>query len=224
MHAGAGRRGRACRPVQSSAPLAHLVPGQETLARPPVPAGCGRRQENPGETRAVPGTAARRLLSRRDIPLREKTLWRMLYQTAARAAEILEIDVQDLDPDNRQAPIRSKGGAIQWVYWDTGTARLLPRLLRLPGGTSRTSGPLFLSGRKPVPARRPAPRDICPHTGRARPGYDRCRVLPDHYAGLELHQLRRSAATHLETGRVASSASFGKNGECSPPALQRAAA
>ena len=45
----------------------------------------------------------------------------------ARAAEILEIDVQDLDPDNRQAPNRSKGGAIQWVYWDTGTAHLLPR-------------------------------------------------------------------------------------------------
>ena len=82
MHAGAERRGRACRPVQSSAPLAHLVPGQETLAR---------------------------------RGLREKTLWRMLYETAARAAEILKIDVQDLDLDNRQAPIRSKGGAIQWV-------------------------------------------------------------------------------------------------------------
>ena len=53
--------------------------------------------------------------------------WKTLYETVARAAEILEIDVQDLDPDNRQAPIRSKGGAIQWVYWDTGTAHLLPR-------------------------------------------------------------------------------------------------
>jgi integrase len=195
MHAGVERRGRACRPVQSSAPLAHLVPGQETLARPSVPADCERRQENPGETKAVPGTAVQRLLSRRDIPLREETLWRMLYETAARAAEILEIDVQDLDLDNRQAPVRSKGGAIQWVYWDTGTAHLLPRLLRLPGGTSRTSGPLFLSERKPVPARRPAPRDICPHTGRAGLGYDRCRVLLDHYAGLELHQLRHSNAT-----------------------------
>lgn len=224
MRAGAGRRGRACRPVRSSAPLAHLVPGQETLARPPVPAGCEPRKENPGETKAVPGTAVQRLLSRRDIPLREKPLWRVLYETAARAAEILEIDVQDLDLDNRQAPIRSKGGAIQWVYRDTGTAHLLPRLLRLPGGASRTSGPLFLSERKPVPARRPAPGDICPHTGRARLGYDRCRVLLDHDAGLELHQLRHSAATHLETGRVASSASFGRNGECLPPALQRAAA
>ncbi len=93
----------------------------------PRPPDCERRQENPDETKAVPRTAVQRLLSRRDIPLREKTLRRMLYETAARAAEILEIDVQDLDLDNRQAPIRSKGGAIQWVYWDTGTAHLLPR-------------------------------------------------------------------------------------------------
>jgi integrase len=158
MRAGAGRRGRACRPVRSSAPLAHLVPGQETLARPSVPVGCEPRKENLGETKAVPGTAVQRLLSRRDIPLREKALWRVRYETAARAAEILEIDVQDLDLDNRQAPIRSKGGAIQWVYRDTGTAHLLPRLLRLPGGASRTSGPLFLSERKPVPSRPAGPR------------------------------------------------------------------
>ena len=89
-------------------PLAHLVPGQGTPARPSVPADCERRQENSGETKAVPRTAVQRLLSRRDIPLREKTLRRMLYETAARAAEILEIDVQDLDLDNRQAPIRSQ--------------------------------------------------------------------------------------------------------------------
>ena len=55
---------------------------------------------------------------------------------------------------------------------------------------------------QPVPARQPAPRDICPHTGRARLGYDRCRVLLDHYAGLELHQLRHSAATHLGDAKV----------------------
>jgi integrase len=68
--------------------------------------------------------------------------------------------------------VKSKGGATQWVYWDAGTARLLPRLLKLPDGTSRTHGPLFLSHRRPVPARRPAAEDICP-------------------------QLRHSAATHL---------------------------
>ena len=53
-----------------------------------------------------------------------------------------------------------------------------------------------------------APRHLPAHTGRARLGYDRCRVLLDHYAGLELHQLRHSAATTSETGRVASDASW----------------
>ena len=58
---------------------------------------------------------------------------------AGSCCKMLEIEVQDLG--NRQAPIRSKGGAIHWVCWDTGTGRLLPRLLRLPGRTFRMSGP-----------------------------------------------------------------------------------
>ncbi|WP_433257532.1 tyrosine-type recombinase/integrase [Streptosporangium sp. CA-135522] len=45
-------------------------------------------------------------------------------------------------------------------------------------------------------------QDICPHTGRARLGYDRARVLLDQYAGLDLHQLRHSAATHLGDAKV----------------------
>ncbi|MGW0590988.1 tyrosine-type recombinase/integrase [Streptosporangium sp. NPDC002607] len=142
-------------------------------------------------------TTIHRLLSRRDLPLRERALWRMLYETAARAAEILALNVEDLDLEHRRAPVRSKGGAAEWVYWDSGTAHLLPRLLRLPDGSVRSRGPLFLSERRPVPARRPAAADICPHTGRARLGYDRARVLLDKHAGLDLHQLRHSAATHL---------------------------
>ena len=119
-------------------------------------------------------------------------------------------NVEDLDLAARRAAIRSKGGATQWVYWGSGTAHLLPRLLRLPDGTSRTSGPVFLSHRRPGPARRPAAKDICPHTGRARLGYDRARILLDHYTspgdgrpGWDLHQLRHSAATHLGEGNVA---------------------
>jgi hypothetical protein len=40
-------------------------------------------------------------------------------------------------------------------------------------------------------------RDLCPATGRARPGYDRARILFTRYTGWQLHQLRHSAATHL---------------------------
>ena len=105
---------------------------------------------------------------------------------------------------HRSAP---KGGDTEFVYPDTGTAHLLPRLLRLPDGTSRTSGPPFLASRRPVPACCPAARDICPHTGRARLGYDRARVpLKKHTAtatgdGLELHQLRHSRRPTSATRR-----------------------
>jgi hypothetical protein len=92
------------------------------------------------------------------------------------------------------------------VYWGRGTAHLLPRLLRLPDGTSRTSGPLFLSHGRPGPARRPAVKDLCPHTGRARLGDDRARILLDRHTspgtgqpGWDLHQL---VAGERPRGRV----------------------
>jgi integrase len=176
-------------------------------AAPQLPPDTERRKENNDVTRALPRARVEPLLSRRDVPLREKTLWRMLYETAARASEILALDVEGLDLEQRRAAVRSKGGDSEFVYWDTGTAHLLPRLLRLPDGTSRTSGPLFLASRRPVPARRPAPRDICPHTGRGRLGYDRARILFKKYTataasgGLELHQLRHSARPTSVTGR-----------------------
>jgi integrase len=188
--------------------LAELVRHPKALAGPATARRCraphGAQRYHQGAARA----RIERLLSRRDIPLREKTLWRMLYETAARASEILALNVEDLDLEQRRAPVRSEGGDTEFVYWDTGTAHLLPRLLRLPDGTTRTSGPLFLASRRPVPARRPAPRDICPHNGRALLGYDRARVLFKKYTatatsnGLELHQLRHSAATHLGDQKV----------------------
>ena len=45
--------------------------------------------------------------------------------------------------------------------------------------------------------RRPAAKDLCPATGRARLGYDRARILFTRHTGWDLHQLRHSAATHL---------------------------
>ncbi|WP_431904497.1 tyrosine-type recombinase/integrase [Nonomuraea sp. bgisy101] len=85
----------------------------------------------------------------------------------------------------------------------------------------RTHGPLFLSERRPVPARRPAASDICPHTGRARLGYDRARVLLDKYAGLDLHQLRHSAATHLGEAEVPLQLIMGKTRHKNPRTAMR---
>ncbi|MEK8108198.1 hypothetical protein NKG94_30965 [Micromonospora sp. M12] len=65
-------------------------------------------------------------------------LWRMHYETCARAEEILGLDVPDLDMEFRRALITEKGGDRAYVHWETQTARLLPRLL-----AGRTAGPVF---------------------------------------------------------------------------------
>jgi integrase len=68
----------------------------------------------------------------------------MLYETAARAEEILTLNVEDLDPEFRRARVTSKGCAVEYVHWATGIARLLPRLLR-----GRSYGPTRLRGNRP---------------------------------------------------------------------------
>src|ERR1044072_410970 len=61
--------------------------------------------------------------------MRETALWRLLYETAARASEVLSLDVGDVDLDNRRAVVRSKGGDVEVLHFQTGAARLLPRLI-----------------------------------------------------------------------------------------------
>ena len=165
---------------------------REGYPMPALPASNRRRKEVVDTTRAVDRIALERIFQRRDLPLRERLLWVMLYETAARAMEVLGANVEDLDRPNRRVQVVGKGGDVRWIQWGTLTARLLPRML-----AGRTRGPLFLADRAPVPARPARPEDIDPDTGRRRLGYDRARVLLRNYTGLELHQLRHSAATHL---------------------------
>jgi integrase/recombinase XerD len=139
-------------------------------------------------------------LWRLDVGLREKTLWRLLYETAARTEEILTLDVHDLDQPNKRARVVSKGGKTEWVFWQTGAAMLLPRLL-----AGRDRGPVFLADRKPT--RAVASIDLCPITGRARLSYRRAAEIfeevtrpladpVDQAQGWTLHQLRHSMLTH----------------------------
>jgi len=159
--------------------------------------------------RSIPRARLEKLLADGRHGLRERVLWRMLYETAARAEEILTLNVEDLDPEFRRARVTSKGGAIEYVHWATGTARLLPRLLR-----GRTTGPVFLASRRaPADGRRaPAAGDTCPATGRGRLSYPRAEylfkqasaALDPHKKGWTLHQLRHSALQHLAAdGRTA---------------------
>ena len=95
------------------------------------------------------------------------------------SCEILALDIDDLDLPGRRAKVTSKGGDTEWVHWASGTAHLLPRLLR-----GRAAGPVFISHRRPAPSRRPPARDLCPDTGKARLGYGVQRVLERNLARL----------------------------------------
>ncbi|WUV70992.1 site-specific integrase [Streptomyces sp. NBC_01478] len=145
-------------------------------------------------------------LWRLDVALREKTQWKMLYESEARADEVLCLNVEDLYPQDKRGKITAKGGATEWIHWQSGTAQLLPRLIG-----RRTRGPLFLTDRK-APAGTPT-LDVCPETGRARLSYRRAeeifeektRLLANPLAspediedldGWTLHRLRHSALTH----------------------------
>ncbi|MFC5034631.1 hypothetical protein C8250_034630 [Streptomyces sp. So13.3] len=97
----------------------------------------------------------------------------MLYETCARAEETLPLDIEDLtlpfvvarSRPKGAIPITRRGGAardqyvLQTVYWDAGTARLLPRLL-----TGRTHGPVFTTRGEPAPGK-PGPGKVCDARG-----------------------------------------------------------
>jgi integrase/recombinase XerD len=167
--------------------------------------GLHRRPAPPDRTRALTEDQVEALW-RLDARLRDKTYWKMLYESAGRENELLCLNVEDLDLSNKRGVVLAKGGAVEWIHWMSGTARLLPRLLG-----QRHHGPLFLTDRR-APARTPT-LDICPQTGRARLSYRRAEELferatrrlahpdlpgpeADTLPGWTLHQLRHSALTH----------------------------
>lgn len=186
---------------------------------PALPGSAERQREHNDDTKAVSRSRIDRLCRRRDVPLREKTLWRMLYESASRASAVLALNIEDLDLSNKQAKITAKGGDIMWITWGTDTAHLLPRLI-----AGRERSPLFLSEYRPGPHRRATtdPDDICPETGRVRLGYDRARILLAYYGdGLRLHQLRHSSATHLGEANVSANVIMTKTGHKSLRSVQR---
>jgi integrase len=109
--------------------------------------GLERRREPADRTKAIPYARLERLWRRDDVAVREKALWRLLYETAARAGEVLALNVEDLDLENKRARVRAKGGDVEWLHLQAGSTRLLPRLI-----AGRSRGPLFLADRRPAPA------------------------------------------------------------------------
>lgn len=123
------------------------------------------------------------------------------------------MNIEDLDLASRRCRGKARGAksksrrrgqvredfVLETVYWDAGTARLLPRLLK-----GRARGPVFVTHRRPGPGKVVSSRDVCPDTGLARLSYGQARALLDAHTavrgpgtGWDLHEYRHSALTHL---------------------------
>jgi integrase/recombinase XerC/integrase/recombinase XerD len=156
----------------------------------------GRRAVPPDRSRALDRAAVDRLLTSQRIPLRERCLWNLLYDSAARSAEVLRLDVADLDLANHRARVTRKGGAHDVIMWKTRTARLLGSYLE-----GRRDGPVFVTerGAKSDAVIGAGDKD---ERGPARLSYERAEArFRDWTAALlgeaaTLHQLRHSALTH----------------------------
>lgn len=155
-----------------------------------------RRHKRPRDrAKAIDRSELEAFLTGPSHDIRDRTLWRMLYESAARCDEVLSLDVDGIDMPNRRARVVRKGGASDVITWRTNTARLLPRML-----DGRRAGPLFLTHRR---ARVELPRlDVERESQRARLSYRRAaevfeQATQDRAGGpWNLHQLRHSALTH----------------------------
>ena len=118
------------------------------LGRPELAAALDGRPVLPREPRPAPTIP--------DGPARERALWTLLAESGATVTDVLALDVPDLGH----------------LRCSPRTAELLTALVG-----NRTAGPVFLSDRRPAPARTPGARDLCPHTGRRRLSYERAEYL-----------------------------------------------
>ncbi len=176
-----------------------------------------RRRVPEDHSRALSRDDLDRLFTRRDASVRDRCLWRLLYESAARAQEVLGLNVEDLDLSARRAVTTRKGGDIDVLHYATGTARLLPKII-----DGRNKGPLFLAERTPSPSRAPALSDTDPSTGRSRLSYRRAAEVFTHATGgATLHHLRHSALTHLAEDGVPTVLLMAKSRHASLRTLQR---
>jgi integrase/recombinase XerC/integrase/recombinase XerD len=191
-----------------------------------------RRGRAPDRTKALAKADIQALFTLEGIGIRERTLWQLLYETAARANEVLALDVPDLDLRNRCAKVRRKGSAVDVIVWRTGTARLLPRLLK-----GRGTGPVFLTDRRARVQLPPCDLDL--ESGRARLSYRRAAELFEQATrplvnpgsadpaelkqrgGWSLHQLRHSALTHAAEDGANTSTLLSYSGHTSVASLAR---
>ena len=127
------------------------------------------------------------------LQIRDRAMFELAYAAGLRAEEIVNLDIEDADPDGEELRVTGKGGKTRVIPAGEPAWRALDRYLsrsrpRLAGRTSQEPA-LFLS----KSGRRLSTTDV-----RRRLAISTRRVAAD--AGVSPHTLRHSFATHLLEG------------------------
>lgn len=155
------------------------------------------------------------------VPLRERALWRVLYESSSRAEAVMALDVERVDFQRNRAQAIIKGGNTVWVHVEETGAALLREYI----GDRRT-GPVWLTNRRPRDwATRPV-EDRAPDGRRYRLSYDRAEhILVETSVAngkkLTLHILRHSRLTHLSEDGVETAMLMAVSGHNNPVTLLR---
>ncbi|MEU5719081.1 hypothetical protein AB0G71_25580 [Streptomyces sp. NPDC020403] len=154
-------------------------------------------------------------LWRLDVALREKSFWRMLYESAARADDVLCLSAEDLYPQDKRGKITAKGGATEWIHWQSVRHRPAPA----PPHRPPPARPAVRTGRR-APAGT-ATLDVCEETRRARLSYRRAEEIFEENTRLLANPLASpNDIEDLVAGRSTGSAtvpSHTRRGQARPP-------
>jgi integrase/recombinase XerC/integrase/recombinase XerD len=151
----------------------------------------GPRDLPEDRTRALTREQIRHLVDDTRVPIRERALWSVLYESAARVHEVLALDARDVDFPNHRAKVKRKGGASDTIIWQRQGAMLLSRYLK-----GRKRGPLFVTERAARSNLGLTAADLDEH-GHARLSYYQCEEIFKRWSGgATLHQLRHSSLSH----------------------------
>jgi integrase len=157
-----------------------------------LPKLCRARKIVVDETKARDPEELEHLWDPDRVALRERTLWRLLYESSSRASAVLALDIPSVNLKARKAKAVIKGGRTIWVYFERQGANLLEEYI-----DGRTYGPVFLTDRRPRDWRRRPTSDFAPDGRRCRLSYDRAEHILQEYAGITLHILRHSRLAYL---------------------------
>lgn len=175
-----------------------------TLAEPPKL--WKARRVPKARDRSLPQATVVSLFDPDRYPLRERTLWSLLYDSSERLSAVLSLDIDRLNLEGCFGTLRVKGGDTRYIAWTPYTSELLREYIG-----ARTWGPVFLGEiapwnwrQRPVEDQGPPGND--PGAERGAPGYGhlyrltahRARVVYTELTGLrQPHRVRHSRLQHL---------------------------